>query len=840
MSSCRNPHEAVPMKHWWRQRPLHIQLLLVSSVLMLLTLLATSYWSVEREKQRLLDDHLQKDQSLAQMAALASAYHVIAQRLDELESLLLKFALFPSVTDLTVMDEHGRILSRVRASPKGPEAVYDSLTLPIPEQARKRGRLVVYHDQQLELWQAIETSTRLGWVRLVSDSSDIRLKLDAIVRDNLFNAAILLLLDVLVLLLILRAPGRTFRRAVAFATRLPNSPGSHLQLEGGSREINDLIRALNRSSDELYSGQQALQTLNTELEQRVQRRTEALMDSQESILLLRKAIEQTTVGMVMLDTHFRLTDSNPAFHEMTGLPRDALRNKNLLDALWSPLNPPGLKEDLLRHLQQMQRWQGECIAATGPDGQLWLGITVTPVEDHHGTRHYLLALENITERKAYEEQLIHQANYDDLTGLPNRVLGMDRLVRAIRRDLRRQSKTVLMFLDLDHFKAINDTLGHRTGDRLLIEAAGRLTACIREEDTVARLGGDEFLVILSDAHDPATMESVANKILQQLEQPFHLDGRELRVGVSIGIAVAPDDSTDPETLLRFADTAMYQAKQEGRHRFHYYTPAMNRAAFERLRIDQALHKALEQDEFALFIQPIVHARHGTIAGAEALIRWTNSELGPVRPDAFIPIAEENGLIVPIGRWVLFRACHQAAAWKHTGFISINVAYQQFRDSQFITDVREALEITGLPAERLHLEITERVLMLDEAQLAQQIQSLHELGVRFSIDDFGTGYSSLSYLRRFPCHTLKIDRSFTCSIDQGKRDANALIKAIISMGHALGLEIVAEGVESAAQEAFLRQQGCDLLQGYRYARPMPEYEFQPLDRQGKILLPSHQH
>ncbi len=819
------------MKHWWRQRPLHIQLLLVSSLLMLLTLMATTYWSVEREKQRLLEDHLQQDQSLAQMVALSSTYHVIARRLDELESLLLKFALFPSVVDLAVMDEQGNILSRIRTSDDGPVAAYDQLRIPVPEAARTQGRLVLAHGSHIELWQAIQTSTRLGWVRLLSDSSDIQQKLDAILWDNLFNATLLLMLDLLVLLFILRAPGRTFRSAVRFATHLPNAPGSHLQLEGGSREINDLIQALNRSSDELQSGQLALQTLNAELEQRVQRRTEALLDSQENNLLLRKAIEQTTVGMVMLDEQFRLTDSNSAFHEMTGLSREQLQGQNLLERLWSPLNPPGLKEDLFQHLEAMQRWQGECITSTGPDRRLWLGITVTPVEDHHGTRHYLLAMENITERKAYEEQLIHQANYDDLTGLPNRVLGMDRLARAIQRDQRRGNKTVLMFLDLDHFKAINDTLGHRTGDRLLIEAAGRLTACIREEDTVARLGGDEFLVILSGAHDPATMEAVANKILQQLEQPFYLDGRELRVGVSIGIAVAPDDSADPETLLRFADTAMYQAKQEGRHRFHYYTPAMNRAAFERLRIDQALHKALEADEFSLYMQPIVQARNGTIAGAEALIRWSAGELGPISPDTFIPIAEENGLIVPIGRWVLFRACHQAMAWKHNGFVSINVAYQQFRDSQFISDVREALEITGLPAERLHLEITERVLMLDEERLAQQIQALHKLGVRFSIDDFGTGYSSLSYLCRFPCHTLKIDRSFVQTINQGKRDANAVIKAIINMGHALGLEIVAEGVENDTQVQFLRQYGCDLLQGYLYARPMPEQEYKLLEEQG---------
>ncbi len=813
------------MMNWWRRQSLHTQLLLVSSLIMMLTLIVATLWSMQKERARLVQEHLRQDRSLARMIALASGYHVISGRLDELESLLLKFGLFPSVRELAVLDMKGRVLSRVLVTKQdGPTVAYDRLQMPIPQKGSGDGERIKASSHEVVVWHPVETSTQLGWVKLVTDTGDIQAVVENIQKSNLRNAILILILDVMILYLILHFPRKSFRQAVKFASQMPHMPGKHLDIRAGSREVGELVQALNHASDELNSSQQALRTLNAELEQRVQNRTEALLDSQERNLLLRQAIDQSSVGMAMLDQKFRLQDHNPAFREITGHDNESLRDRHLLETLWSKRNPTGLYEDLIHHLRHGIRWHGEFIANGRNEKPLWLNMTATSVTDHHQRQHHLLTMENITERKQYEEQLIHQANFDALTGLPNRMLGMDRLKHAIQRDQRAGNKTALMFLDLDRFKEINDTLGHRTGDLLLIETAGRLTGCIREEDTVARLGGDEFLIIISGIREPTGMEAVADKILRHMAQPFHLGGRELHLGASIGIAVAPDDTTDPETLLRFADTAMYQAKREGRNRFHYYTHTMNQAAFARLRIGQALHKALEQNELTLELQPIFTADERRFAGAEALLRWHSAELGAVMPNQFIPIAEENGQIVEIGRWALFRACHLAASWRHHGFISVNVAFQQFRDPAFAANVQEALELSGLAAERLHLEITERVLMLEENHLSKQIQQLQTMGVKFSIDDFGTGYSSLSYLRRFPCHALKIDRTFVQALTQDDEDARALVEAIMGMGHALGLQIIAEGVEMEEQAHLLQEQGCDLLQGFLLARPMQEQAF----------------
>ncbi len=809
---------------WWRRLGLHAQLILVSGLIMGISLLATTLWSVHEERDRLLEEYRQQDLSLARMIALASGYQVIAGRLDELESLLLKFALFPSVEELAVTDAQGRVLSRVRVEKGSPRAAYDQLKLAVPQTTKTGAASVRERGDRLVVWHPVETSTRVGWVRLVMDVSGIRVLVRHILVDNLKAAIAMVVLDIAVLLLILYLPGKTFRRAVEFARELTRQPGQQLEMEGGSREVNELIAALNRSSRELKESRDELEALNRELARHVEARTEALWESREQQQLLHQAIDQSSAGVIMLDEAFRLREANPAFTAITGHDSESLQGAHVLRRLWSKRNASGLYGDLERELKAGRPWQGEFMAEARDGTPLWVALLATPVVDRYGRRHYLITLDDITERKHYEAQLVRQANYDALTGLPNRILGLDRLRQAIQRGKRIGSHTVLMFIDLDRFKEINDTLGHRIGDLLLIEAAGRLTGCVREEDTVARLGGDEFLAVLSGVEDPATMEAVAEKILLHLSQPFQIEGHELRIGASIGIAVAPDDSDDPETLLRFADTAMYRAKEAGRNRFHYYTRSMNEEAVERLRIGQALHRALRDDELALHFQPILRAGDRAVAGAEALLRWHSSELGPVGPDRFVPIAEENGLIVPIGRWVLFQACRQASEWPRAHFVSVNVAYQQFRDDSFVEDVADALAESGLPAQNLHLEITERVLMLEEAALQARIERLQAMGVRFSIDDFGTGYSSLGYLRRFPCHSLKIDRSFVEALDSGSREAVALVEAVIGMGHALGLAIVAEGVETARQAELLEQRRCDLLQGYLYARPMPAADY----------------
>lgn len=508
---------------------------------------------------------------------------------------------------------------------------------------------------EIILWQPIRTSPLLGWVRLKVSLLRSRTLQQEILTDNILVAVVALLIDLMILLAVLYLPGKSFRRAVGFAQSLTTRPGNRLDVQGGSREINALVDALNVSSADLKRQRDLLDRqhhqladLNRNLERRVQERTEELIESRKSLVQLHQAVTQSSVGIVMLDNDFCAIDCNPAFQVMTGFDCEKIVVQDVLDLLWSKKNPRWLMEEIRESLKCGKPWRGELTIHHASGDGLWVQMVLTPVRDELGELYYLLTMDDISERKAYEKQLIHQANYDALTGLPNRVLGMDRLRQAIRVDQRKQRKTIVLYLDLDRFKQVNDSLGHRIGDLLLIETAGRLTACVRQYDTVSRLSGDEFLIVLSGVEDAVMVESTAEKILHMLAQPYQIEDRELHVGASIGIAVIPDDGQSADDILRYADTAMYQAKQAGRNHFKYYTQSMNEAAQQRLRIDTAMHTALENGELQLHLQPVV-TPDGKPAGAEALMRWRSAALGPVMPDVFIPIAEENGLIVPMGQ-----------------------------------------------------------------------------------------------------------------------------------------------------------------------------------------------
>jgi diguanylate cyclase (GGDEF)-like protein len=422
--------------------------------------------------------------------------------------------------------------------------------------------------------------------------------------------------------------------------------------------------------------------------------------------------------------------------------------------------------------------------------------------------------------------------HDSLTRLPNRSLLEDRIGQALTASARSGKRFALMFLDLDRFKTINDSLGHHYGDKLLQGVAGRLTQCLRAEDTVARLGGDEFVVLLGEVSGPAVAASIAQKLLDSLTLPIAVEGQAQNVSVSVGISLYPDDGTSLRELMSNADSAMYHAKKMGRGNFQFFAPEMNAAAGARLLLEQALRRALENDEFELHYQPKVDVASGEVHAMEALVRWRSPERGLVPPDEFIGVAEEIGLIIPLGAWVLREACRQNRAWQLAGLprlrVAVNLSAYQFRQKDLSEFVAGVLLETGLDGACLELEVTESVVMHNPADAALILERLHGQGIHISVDDFGTGYSSLSYLKQFRLDTLKIDRSFVRHISSDADDA-AIVRSIIALAHSLRLQVIAEGVETDEQLDYLRQLGCDQYQGYLRSKPLPAAQFEAMLR-----------
>jgi len=437
---------------------------------------------------------------------------------------------------------------------------------------------------------------------------------------------------------------------------------------------------------------------------------------------------------------------------------------------------------------------------------------------------------DITERKRAEEQVRHLAFHDVLTGLPNRLLFNDRLSIALAQARRGGEKLVTLFLDLDRFKVINDSLGHAAGDELLRRVAIRLQAGVRAGDTVARLGGDEFIILLTRISSEEAAGKVAAKFLHRVRDPFTVEERNVFITTSVGVSIYPNDGLDPETLIQNADIALYRAKEEGRDNYQLYAPAMNARAIQNLTLENRLRQALPNEELILHYQPIVDVQSGQVSGAEALLRWQHPELGLLPPGEFISLAEVTGLIIPIGHWVLKTACEQIREWHAMGYphlsVSVNLSPRQFQQAKLVSQVSDSLEASGIDAGSLDLEITESSAMQNAELTINTLLELKGLGVGISLDDFGTGHSSLNYLKRFPIDRVKLDQSFVRDMTRNSEDAT-IVQAVISMAHALKLVVVAEGVETRDQLAFLQQHGCDQMQGFLFSRPVEPAEFRKL-------------
>jgi diguanylate cyclase (GGDEF)-like protein/PAS domain S-box-containing protein len=549
------------------------------------------------------------------------------------------------------------------------------------------------------------------------------------------------------------------------------------------------------------------------------RRTESMLQSQAT------AMESSMDGIAIFNTHGQFTYVNNAFVRLYGYdsPDDFIGRRWTL--AFEPAEYRRFENDIMPLLRRNGQWRGESVGRRRSSSLFPEELSLAVLEGGG----FVCVVRDITERTYAEEQIKHLAYHDPLTGLPNRLLLKDRVTVALSQAQRQRREVGILFLDLDHFKVINDSLGHSVGDQLLQAVALRLQSCVRDSDTVARLGGDEFTILLPMLNSGDDALKIARKILDAIRQPFHIHGQPHEITTSIGISVYPPDGADAETLIKNADTAMYQAKEKGRDNCQLFNAVINAKALERFALEQALRRARDREEFVLHYQPICDIKSGRIYALEALVRWQHPTLGLLPPGDFIPIAEATGLMKPIGALLLKMACSQAAEWQRRGFtvlMSANLSMTQLQDPAVVSVVQEALGDSEMDPALLDLEITESAAMQNPEATIATLEELRKLGVALSLDDFGIGHSSLSYLKRFPIRTLKIDQSFIRDITSDS-DTAAIVAAIIAMGHKLRLRLVAEGVETEAQRAFLIDHGCDLMQGFLFHRPQPAAQIEQI-------------
>ena len=536
-----------------------------------------------------------------------------------------------------------------------------------------------------------------------------------------------------------------------------------------------------------------------------------------------EVLRSMSEAVALIDLDFRFISVNPAFSRITGYSEEEVigQNSRLLDSSQHSAEFYRRVRDVLERTGHWagERWQRR------KDGEEFLGwIEMSEVRDALGLRsHFVAVVNDITDKKRAEQELRYLANYDTLTGLPNRALLSERLGRAIVRARRQETRVAVLFLDLDRFKDINDSLGHAAGDRLLKAAATRLQATVGASDTVARLGGDEFTVVLEDVESFPAVERMAREILTAFTMPLEVDERhDVSITPSLGISLYPDHALVPTDLLKFADTAMYQAKAEGRNTYQIYNETMDAESRRRATVLASLRKALDRGEFRLVYQPRMALADGRITGVEALLRWHSAELGEIPPTIFVPLAEESGLILQIGDWVLNEALQTLKRWRAHGLneisVGVNVSVLQLLRGNLPEELRRLIQDLGVPANRIELEVTESMVMQNAEQTTHVLNELRKLGITLAIDDFGTGYSSLVYLKRLPIDTLKIDKEFIGDLTRDPDD-EAITATVITMGHSLGLNVIAEGVESEQQLSYLREQGCDEIQGFWLSPPL---------------------
>ncbi|MCK5002796.1 MAG: EAL domain-containing protein [Gammaproteobacteria bacterium] len=663
------------------------------------------------------------------------------------------------------------------------------------------------------------------WTLVFAQPQDVFLQpIDEQLRNSLMLAAIIAVIVVFIMFGATQFLLGPIRRLTEVVKQIGHGDFKVIANVEANDEVGGLAKAFNSM------------TLNiNELVHNLESEVEQHKLTADDLRKLSQAIEHSPISVMITDLEGDIEYVNPEFTRVTGYTAEEVMGKNPR-FLSTDATPSQQYVSMWNAMEEDRPWSGEIYNKKKNGDCYWESMTISSVKNVAGEKtHYLAIKEDITLRKDYEDRLLYQASYDKLTDLPNRSLAYDRLQQAIANAVRSKKHVAVLYLDFDHFKNINDTLGHDAGDKFLVKMSARLSECVRDVDTVARLGGDEFLILLAeiggeggDIEYEQFIQKKTTEILERVSNPCTIDNMEFTVTVSIGVALFPRDGDDPHILLRNSDTAMYRSKSKGRNTYEMFSPEMSDTIIKRVEIDNRLRYALDNKKFSLKYQPLMCAHSRKVIGAEALIRWDDDELGSVSPEIFIPLAEENGTIVGIGEWVLDTACSDIKQLQNEGFgndfyIAINLSSRQVRDKDFSDLIASMLVKHEIAGDCLELEITERLLMKDVPEVVDTLNSFKEMNIRLSIDDFGTGYSSLSYLKRFPFDVLKIDQSFVRDIGKDQDDT-ALCEAIIAMAHSLGLSLIAEGVETKEQFEFLRARGTETLQGYYMGKPADFSEF----------------
>lgn len=802
-------------------RSLRVRFLFWISVVLLLTLGGSAYYVYSKQQALLEHKLISKIDAIGRFIALISPEAIYSFDITTLDRYMSQISDDEDVRFAQILSPGGQPMTTYLPDDIQPQQLAQWISRLDAPDRRHRSPFVPVTTYAFPI---IENGENLGRVVIGLDTSRMHEDTRNVVADlmKIFGLIVLALAGLIFIIFKLHVlnPVNALKKG---AERIAVGDFAHQVPIYSHDELGHLTMCFNNMMKDIDCDRRELISANQRLAEEIRQR----QYSNQELNKLSLAVEQSPVSVVITDLNGRIEYVNPKFCEVMGYDRDEVIGKRVHILGGEKKNTEELQQ-IREKLNGGNIWKSEFRIRRKNGKTCWESTAIAPIRDANGhTTHYLAVKEDITERKAFEQKLLEQATHDQLTGLPNRFLAFDRLKQMLKHANRYQNRIGVVYIDLDNFKTVNDSLGHAIGDELLVKVAQRIHSQLRAENTLCRLGGDEFMALVPDLKHPVEdLQAILNRLITALQSPFHLNGREIVITLSLGIALFPDDGGDVGTLMSHADIAMYEAKRLGRNTFCFFTPGMNKKIQEKIALETRLRNALEMGELYPVYHPIIRLADGALVGAETLLRWKNQELGDIAPAEFIPIAEQIGLIRPITDWLFRTVLGHASTWRHrpgSFWLAVNVSPTYFCEKPFRQTIEATIEQASNIGLELCVEITENLFLQDSAAAIENFRYLAELGVTSAMDDFGTGYSSLAYIKRFPLNYLKIDRTFVDGLPKNSED-RLLTETIVLLGQRLGINIIAEGVETQAQLDYLRSIDVAYAQGFYLAEPMNNQAF----------------